>query len=42
MLGPVLNASGDLLGFGAGVAMVIAALTYFLSTAKREKGKLEK
>ena len=43
-LGAVVGWDGsrDLLGFGAGVAMVIAALTYFLSTAKSEKGKLDK
>jgi uncharacterized membrane protein YqhA len=32
------NGERDLLRFGAGVAVVIAALTYFLSTAKGGKG----
>lgn len=43
-LGAVVSWDGsrDLLGFGVGVALVIAALTYFLSTAKGEKGKAEK
>ncbi|GAB4466549.1 MAG: YqhA family protein [Burkholderiaceae bacterium] len=43
-LGAVVSWDGsrDLLGFGAGVALVIAALTYFLSTAKADKGKAEK
>jgi uncharacterized membrane protein YqhA len=40
-LGAVVSWDGshDLLGFGAGVALVIAALTYFLSTAKADKAK---
>jgi uncharacterized membrane protein YqhA len=43
-LGAVVSWDGsrDLLGFGAGVALVIAALTYFLSTAKGDKGKADK
>lgn len=43
-LGAVVSwdASRDLLGFGAGVALVIAALTYFLSTAKSDKGRADK
>jgi len=43
-LGAVVGWDGsrDLLGFGTGVALVIAALTYFLSTAKSEKPKPEK
>ncbi len=43
-LGAVVSWDGsrDLLGFGAGVALVIAALTYFLSTAKADKSKAEK
>jgi uncharacterized membrane protein YqhA len=32
------NGERDLLRFGAGIAVVIAALTYFLSTAKGGKG----
>jgi uncharacterized membrane protein YqhA len=42
-LGAVVGWDGsrDLLGFGVGVALVIAALTYFLSTAKSDKGKAE-
>jgi uncharacterized membrane protein YqhA len=43
-LGAVVGWDGsrDLLGFGVGVALVIAALTYFLATAKSDKGKGEK
>mgnify|MGYP001112209816 FL=1 len=43
-LGAVVGWDGsrDLLGFGVGVALVIAALTYFLSTAKSDKGKTDK
>jgi hypothetical protein len=43
-LGAVVGWDGsrDLLGFGVGVALVIAALTYFLATAKSDKGKAEK
>jgi uncharacterized membrane protein YqhA len=43
-LGAVVSWDGsrDLLGFGAGVALVIAALTYFLSTAKSDKGRADK
>jgi uncharacterized membrane protein YqhA len=43
-LGTVVAWDGtrDLLGFGAGVALVIAALTYFLSTTKGDKGKVDK
>jgi len=43
-LGAVVGWDGsrDLLGFGAAVALVIAALTYFLSTAKSDKGRAEK
>jgi uncharacterized membrane protein YqhA len=43
-LGAVVGWDGsrDLLGFGIAVALVIAALTYFLSTAKSDKGKAEK
>lgn len=43
-LGAVVGWDGsrDLLGFGTGVALVIAALTYFLSTAKSDKGKTDK
>ena len=43
-LGAVVGWDGsrDLLGFGTGVALVIAALTYFLSTAKSDKSKPEK
>lgn len=38
-LGAVVSWDGsrDMLGFGAGVALVIAALTFFLSTAKGDK-----
>jgi uncharacterized membrane protein YqhA len=43
-LGAVVSWDGsrDLLGFGAGVALVIAALTYFLSTAKADKAKADR
>ena len=43
-LGAVVSWDGsrDLLGFGVGVALVIAALTYFLSTAKSDKGRADK
>ena len=43
-LGAVVGWDGskDLLGFGVGVALVIAALTYFLSTAKSDKGKSDR
>jgi hypothetical protein len=34
--------SRDLLGFGTAVALVIAALTYFLPTAKSDQGKADK
>jgi uncharacterized membrane protein YqhA len=36
------DGSRDLLGIGAGVALVIGALTFFLSTTKDDKGKPEK
>jgi hypothetical protein len=32
------NGERDLLRLGAGIALVIAALTYFLSTSKGSKG----
>ena len=43
-LGSVVSWDGsrDLLGFGAAVALVIGALTFFLSTAKGDKGRPEK
>jgi uncharacterized membrane protein YqhA len=43
-LGAVVGWDGsrDLLGFGVGVALVIASLTYFLSTAKSEKPRTDK
>ncbi|HSD55468.1 MAG TPA: YqhA family protein [Burkholderiales bacterium] len=43
-LGSVVSWDGsrDLLGFGAAVALVIGALTFFLSTAKGDKAKPEK
>ena len=42
-LGSVVSWDGsrDMLGIGAGVALVIGALTYFLSTSKDDKGKPE-
>ena len=43
-LGNVVSWDGsrDMLGIGAGVALVIGALTFFLSTSKDDQGKLGK